>query len=133
MYNENSWNRTWITNRCHHDTFLRKCFYCKNSKSYQYRWALSQPLPYDEFEFVEDISVFTHDVIINYDKFSDLGYRLVVGVYYPEHLQPSLHEKCPYSDLFWSEWGKIRTRKTPDTYTFQAVHYTETYVFYLKK
>ena len=39
----------------------------------------------------------------------------------------ALHEKCPYSESFWSlfygiqsECGKIRIRKTPNTDTFHA-------------
>ena len=35
--------------------------------------------------------------------------------------QPTLCKKCPYSECFWSECGKIRTRKTPNTDTFHAV------------
>ena len=42
--------------------------------------------------------------------------------------QHSLREKCPYLELFWSvfsrirtECGKIPTRKTPDMDTFYAV------------
>ena len=30
-------------------------------------------------------------------------------------------KKCPYSEFFWSECEKIRTRKTPNTDIFQAV------------
>ena len=33
----------------------------------------------------------------------------------------SLREKCPYSEFFWSECRKIRTRKTPNRDTFHAV------------
>ena len=40
----------------------------------------------------------------------------------------TLREKCPYSELFWSafsrirtEFGKIRTRITPNTDTFYSV------------
>ena len=33
----------------------------------------------------------------------------------------TLREKCPYSELFWSECGKKRTRKTTNTDTFYAV------------
>ena len=33
----------------------------------------------------------------------------------------ALPKKCPYSELFWSEWGKMRTRITPNTDTFHAV------------
>ena len=44
--------------------------------------------------------------------------------------QASLYEKCPYLELFWSifsriraEYEKIRTRITPNTDTFYAVHF----------
>ena len=33
-----------------------------------------------------------------------------------------LREKCPYSELFWSTFSPIRTRITPNTDTFYAVH-----------
>ena len=33
----------------------------------------------------------------------------------------TLREKCPYSELFWSESGKKRARKTPNTDTFYTV------------
>ena len=49
--------------------------------------------------------------------------------------QPSLREKWPYSELFWSvffrirtEYGEIRTRITPNTDTFYTVSF---FVFYL--
>ena len=34
----------------------------------------------------------------------------------------SLREKCPYSELFWSAFYRIRTRITPNTDTFYAVN-----------
>ena len=37
-------------------------------------------------------------------------------------LHKSLLKKCPYSEFSWSKCGKIRTRKTPDTDTFDAVN-----------
>lgn len=53
-----------------------------------YRWALSQLLAYARFDYVEDISMFTHDFIINYNKNSDLGYTLIVDADYPKYLKP---------------------------------------------
>ena len=50
--------------------------------------ALSQPIPYDGFEYVEDISMFTHAFIITYNKNSNFDYILVVDVDYFEYLQP---------------------------------------------
>ena len=37
------------------------------------------------------------------------------------HFKQSLREKCPYSEFFLSECGKIRNRKTPNTDTIHAV------------
>ena len=34
-------------------------------------------------DYVEDISVFTLGFIINYNKFSDFGYTLIVDINYP--------------------------------------------------
>ena len=34
----------------------------------------------------------------------------------------SLHEKCLYSEFFWSECRKIRSRKTPNTDSFYEVY-----------
>ena len=31
------------------------------------------------------------------------------------------NKNCPYSQFFWSEWGKIRTQKTLNKDTFYAV------------
>ena len=47
--------------------------------------------PYGRFDHVEDISIFTDDFIINYNKNSDFDYTLIVYVDYPEYLQ-SLHK-----------------------------------------
>ena len=33
----------------------------------------------------------------------------------------TLREKCPYSELFWSDHNKIQTRITPNQDTFYAV------------
>ena len=46
---------------------------------------------YGGFEYVENTSMFTHGLIIKYDKFSDFGHALMVNVGYPEYLQP-LHK-----------------------------------------
>ena len=36
--------------------------------------------------------------------------------------KPALRKNIPYSELFWSEYGKTRTRITPNTYAFHSVH-----------
>ena len=43
-----------------------------------------RPFPSGGFEYVEDISIFTHDFIINYCKFSVFGSTLIVDADYPE-------------------------------------------------
>lgn len=40
--------------------------------------SFTHPLPYRGFEYDEDISIFTHDFITNYDKFSGFGCSLIV-------------------------------------------------------
>ena len=39
----------------------------------------------------------------------------------------SLGENCPYSEFSWSECGKIRTRKIPNTNTFHTVYYSKSF------
>ena len=51
----------------------------KHSLSCGYGWAL-QPFPYGGFEYTKDISMFTPDFIVNYDKNSDLGYTLIADI-----------------------------------------------------
>ena len=48
----------------------------------QYIGVLSEQPPYKGFKYVEDLSVFTHDFIINYDKNSKFGYTLTFDVHY---------------------------------------------------
>ena len=42
--------------------------------------------------------------------------------YNRQELRLSQRKKCPYSEFFWSEWGKIRTRKALNIDTFHAVY-----------
>lgn len=57
--------------------------------------ALSQLLPYQLFEFVEYLSLFTFDFFINYNKESDIGYILPANVDYLVYLQ-LLHRDIPF-------------------------------------
>ena len=53
----------------------------------------------------------------------------------PKYHCTAPRKKFSYSDLFWFECGKIRTRITPNKDTFYAVLLTElklTYVLYFK-
>ena len=60
-----------------------------------YGWAMSQKLPVNGFEWVEDLSQFKEDFIKNYDENSDKGYFLEVDVEYPKNLF-SLHSDLPF-------------------------------------
>ena len=51
-----------------------------------YGWAMSQKLPVDGLEWVEDPSQFNESFIKGYDKNSDKGYSLKVDVEYPKKL-----------------------------------------------
>ena len=49
-----------------------------------YGWAMSQKLPVDGFEWVEDLFQFKEDFIKNYDENSDKGDILEVDAKYPK-------------------------------------------------
>ena len=51
-----------------------------------YGWAMSQKLPVDGFQWVEDLSQFKEHLIKNYDENSNKGYFLEVDVEYPKNL-----------------------------------------------
>ena len=56
---------------------------------------MSEPLPVDGFDWVEDLSKIDKYFIKNYDKNSDKGYILEVDVEYPKHLH-DLHSDLPF-------------------------------------
>lgn len=64
-----------------------------------FSWTLLQPFPYGGFKYVENVSTFTTDFIVNYYRNSDFNYTSLVDVEYPKYLQPLhknllfLHEK----------------------------------------
>ena len=49
-----------------------------------YRHAMSKNLPTSDFQWIEDISIFTEDYVKNYNENTDIGYLLVVDVSYPK-------------------------------------------------
>ena len=59
-----------------------------------YGGAMSEPLPVDGFDWVEDLSKIDEDFIKNYDKNIDKGYILEVDVEYPKNLH--LHSDLPF-------------------------------------
>ena len=71
-----------------------------------YRWEMSQRLPVNGFEWMEQLSEFDERFIKNYDVNNDKGYILEVDVEYPKNFF-NLH-----SDLRFSpERKKIKKRK----------------------
>ena len=59
-----------------------------------YGEAMSENLPVDGFEWVEDLSIIDEDFIKNYDEDSDVGYIIEADIEYPKHLQ-SLYSDLP--------------------------------------
>ena len=51
-----------------------------------YGWAMSQKLPVNGFEWVEELSQFKEDFIKNYDEDSNKGYFLEVDAEYPKNV-----------------------------------------------
>ena len=51
-----------------------------------YGWAISQKLPVNGFEWVEELSQFKEDFIKNYDEDSNKGYFLEVDVEHPKNI-----------------------------------------------
>ena len=56
---------------------------------------MSQKLPVNYFEWIENTSQFNKDFIKNYNEESDKGYFFEVGVQYPEQLH-HLHNDLPF-------------------------------------
>ena len=56
-------------------------------------------------------------------SYSYIAFLFSYTLFYNNHMRISqlLSETCRYSEFFWSECVKIRTRKTPNTDTFYAV------------
>ena len=60
-----------------------------------YGWTMSQKLPVNGFEQVEELSQFKEDFTKNYDENSNKGYVLEVDVEYPKNLH-NLHSDLPF-------------------------------------
>ena len=56
---------------------------------------MSKKLPVVVFKCVDDLSIFTEDLIKNYDEEGDTGYLFVVDVEYPKNLH-KLHSDLPF-------------------------------------
>ena len=71
----------------------------KNSSNFQYwdvnnlnGWAMSQKLPVNHFDWVEDTSQFNEHFVKNYNGESNEGYFLEVNVKYLEKLNELHHD-----------------------------------------
>ena len=71
-----------------------------------YGWAMSQKLPVNNFEWIEETSQFNKDFIKNYNEESDEGYFLEADDHYPEKLH-ELHNCSPFLSERM-ELGKIK-------------------------
>ena len=60
-----------------------------------YGWAISEPLPFNGFGWMEDLPRIDEDFIKNYGEDSDIGYILDVDVEYPKNLH-NLHSDLPF-------------------------------------
>ena len=67
---------------------------CRNVNNL-YGWAMSQGLPVNKFEWIQDTSQLNEDFIKNCNEESDEGYFLEVNVQYPEKLH-ELHNDLPF-------------------------------------
>ena len=60
-----------------------------------YGWSMSQKLPVNGFNWVNDLSRFNEDVMKNYNENSDIGYFLEVDVENPKKSFGS-HKDLPF-------------------------------------
>ena len=60
-----------------------------------YGWAMSEPLPVNGFDWMEDLSKIDEDFIKNFDRDSDKGYIIEVDVEHPKNLH-DLHNDLPF-------------------------------------
>ena len=88
-----------------------------------YGWEMSQKLPVNHFEWVEELSEFDEPFIKNYDENSNKGYFLEVVVEYPKNLF-SLHSDLP----FLPERKKIEKCKK----LLCNIHDKESYVVHIR-
>ena len=60
-----------------------------------YGFPVCKKLPVSGFKWADNLSIFTEDIIKNYDEEDDTGYLFVVDVEYPKNLQ-KLHSDLPF-------------------------------------
>ena len=76
----------------HHDKNKESSYLKYWDVNNSYGWVISQKLPVNNFEWIEDTSQFNKDFIKTYNEESDGAYFLEVDVQYPEKLH-KLHEE----------------------------------------
>ena len=54
-----------------------------------YGYAMGKKLPYGNFKWIDDLSIFAEDFIKSYNENSDTGYLPVVDIVYPQNLHES--------------------------------------------
>ena len=70
-----------------------------------YEWSMCKNLPVGDFKWVDDLSMFTEDLIKNYDEERDIGYKFVVDVhklhsdlpFLPERMKINKYDKLVYN------------------------------------
>ena len=60
-----------------------------------YGWAMSKKLPIDSFKWEQDLSMFTLDIVKNYNENSDIGYLFYADIEYPHTLRDK-HSDLPF-------------------------------------
>ena len=56
---------------------------------------MTKKLPVESFKWVDDLTMFTEDIIKGYAEESDIGYLLLVDIEYPKTLR-MLHSDLPF-------------------------------------
>ena len=73
----------------------KESFLQYNDANNIYGFTMSEPLPVDGFEWMEDLSKIDEDFIKNYDENCDKGYIIEVDVEYPKNLH-DWHSDLPF-------------------------------------
>ena len=85
-------NNKYVKN---YDKNIQSSFLIYDDANNLYGWSMCKKLPLGDFEWIDDLSIFTEDFVKNYDEDSDIGYHLEVDVEYPRNLH-MLHNDLPF-------------------------------------
>ena len=78
-----------------HDRNIESSFVVYLDANNLYAWPMCKKLPVSDFKRIVDLSIFTEDLIKNYDENSDKGYIFEVDVEYPKNLHKQ-HSDLPF-------------------------------------